>query len=159
MYQLFGKKIKEYKKQLFEEQNGLCKICKRPLNSVGEAHLDHDHSVVGENAGRCRGLLCRACNVAEQRMKNRFIREGLKGKVDYPTYLRSLADYYEQDFTKNPIHQNFPNDFIKHYKRLQLSEMKDYYNQYKFNLPDGKITKEILAKDFSKQFKKYQKQL
>jgi hypothetical protein len=51
-------------------------------------------------------------------MKNRFIREGLKDKVDYPTYLRSLADYYEQDFTKNPIHQNFPNDFIKHYKRL-----------------------------------------
>jgi hypothetical protein len=35
--------------------------------------------------------------------------------------------------------------------------MKDYYDQYKFNLPDGKITKEILIKDFSKQFKKYQK--
>lgn len=159
MYQLFGKKIKEYKKQLFSEQQGLCKICKRPLESVGQAHLDHDHQVIGENAGRCRGLLCRACNVAEQRMKNRFIREGLKDKVDYPTYLRQLADYYEQDFTKNPIHQNFPNDFIKHYKRLQLSEMKDHYNQYGFVLPNGKITKEILIKDFSKQFKKYQKSL
>lgn len=42
-YQLFGKKIKEYKQKLFEEQNGCCKICKRPFNSVGEAHLDHDH--------------------------------------------------------------------------------------------------------------------
>ena len=59
-------------KQLYEEQGGMCKICKRrPIS-----HTDHDHST-----NRFRGLLCNLCNV------------GLGAFLDDPESLDSAAEY------------------------------------------------------------------
>lgn len=44
--------------KLFEEQKGVCAICKR-LSKGRALAVDHDHTT-----GDVRGLLCTACNVA-----------------------------------------------------------------------------------------------
>lgn len=48
--------------QLFENQNGVCKICKKPETAIKNGTLarlsvDHDHVT-----GAIRGLLCSKCN-------------------------------------------------------------------------------------------------
>lgn len=44
--------------QILHAQNGVCAICKVPLDAHERmAHLDHDHKT-----GRVRGVLCAACN-------------------------------------------------------------------------------------------------
>lgn len=60
-----GLTILEYNK-LFQLQNGLCKICKKPeirKNQFNKKpcrlNVDHDHKT-----GKIRGLLCNACNTA-----------------------------------------------------------------------------------------------
>ena len=48
---------------LYEEQEGKCAICEKPISSVGTrnrkdgAHVDHDHET-----GEVRALLCHNCN-------------------------------------------------------------------------------------------------
>lgn len=58
--QRYGLKLGEYK-VLFEAQNGVCAICKKPQESKKTKNLfvDHDHAT-----GKVRGLLCNKCNVA-----------------------------------------------------------------------------------------------
>jgi hypothetical protein len=47
------------KETLFDIQNGSCAICKRKLNEISKAHIDHDHKT-----DKIRGLLCHNCNTA-----------------------------------------------------------------------------------------------
>jgi len=56
----------EIKQRIFEEQGGLCKICKRPSSEfkMGLA-IDHCHQT-----GRVRGLLCGTCNTAYEQYLN-----------------------------------------------------------------------------------------
>ncbi len=64
----------EYK-TLWDEQNGLCAICrKRPIRDI-----DHSH-----RTGKARGLLCGLCN------------RGLGQFLDEPDVLRAAADYLER---------------------------------------------------------------
>lgn len=47
----------------YDEQNGLCPICKEPIDIF--ASIDHDHSCCDSpsSCGQCvRGILCRKCN-------------------------------------------------------------------------------------------------
>jgi len=59
----------------FEEQKGLCAICKLP-DERGDLAADHCHTV-----GTKRGLLCRSCN------------QGLGSFKDDPELLLSAAQY------------------------------------------------------------------
>lgn len=57
---------------MFARQQGMCAICQRPIPSVDDALVDHDHGLarvhghaVHTGCPRCvRGLLCRPCNSA-----------------------------------------------------------------------------------------------
>lgn len=57
---------KEIYDQMFESQNGLCAICRKPerlfdkrAGRVKLLAVDHSHKT-----GKVRGLLCQACNTA-----------------------------------------------------------------------------------------------
>lgn len=76
----FGKGIVNTYNKLFEEQGGVCTICKSPENGRYK-HLSVDHC---HNTGKIRGLLCNNCNRALGLFK------------DNPEILRKAADYVEQ---------------------------------------------------------------
>lgn len=113
------------KKALFEEQNGVCAICKRALDGdINSHHLDHDHALTGNNAGRVRGLLCTLCNGTEGIMKHKFNRSGLVAKdVDYIEWLESLIAYLKMDKSQNKIHDKFIPDKVKWFSRLTKPAM------------------------------------
>lgn len=51
---------------MYEAQNGLCAICKKPERDRKRLAIDHDHSCCpGANTcGKCvRGLICQRCNM------------------------------------------------------------------------------------------------
>jgi hypothetical protein len=61
----FGISLQDYEKK-FEEQKGLCAICKKPetfihsrTKKIAKLAVDHCHST-----GKTRGLLCKNCNIA-----------------------------------------------------------------------------------------------
>lgn len=73
----------EIYKQMFEQQRGVCAICKQPETvkhgeKVSSLALDHDHHT-GEN----RALLCHGCNVSLGLMR------------EDPERIRAMADYIE----------------------------------------------------------------
>jgi hypothetical protein len=73
-------------RQLYENQEGLCAICSKPIcfecalmnECPLRMHVDHDHKT-----GEVRGLPCRGCN------------QGLGQFKDSPTALRNAAGYLE----------------------------------------------------------------
>lgn len=54
----FGKGVLDTYQRLFEEQDGVCAICKSPENGRYK-HLSVDHC---HETGKIRGLLCNNCN-------------------------------------------------------------------------------------------------
>lgn len=65
----FGITHQDYAK-LFQNQDGLCAICKQPetatrLGKVKSLAVDHDHKT-----GRIRGLLCSDCNTGIGKLKD-----------------------------------------------------------------------------------------
>ncbi|QDH49244.1 endonuclease [Pantoea phage Phynn] len=119
---------KEYpalKQALYDQQNGACAICKRPLEGdINKHHLDHDHALTGDNAGRVRGLLCNLCNGTEGIMKHKFNRSGLVAKdVEYIEWLENLLSYLKEDKSDNKIHDRFIPDKVKWFSRLTKPAM------------------------------------
>jgi len=119
------KSYPDLKRALFIEQDGLCAICKRPLEGdINKHHLDHDHALTGPNAGRVRGLLCTLCNGTEGIMKHKFNRSGLVAQnVDYITWLESLITYLKADKSDKPMHDRFIPDKVKWFSRLPKTAM------------------------------------
>ena len=56
---------KEFLLELYEKQNGKCKICDTEPTTQRGLHVDHCHTT-----GIVRGLLCHGCNVALGSMKD-----------------------------------------------------------------------------------------
>lgn len=73
----FGITLDEYQ-TIFEQQNGLCQICKQTSPSKLLA-VDHDHTT-----GKVRGLLCMNCNVVLGHLK------------DNKSTLRAMIEYLEK---------------------------------------------------------------
>ena len=71
---------------LIAAQQGLCKICRQPLQKGkgkrNRIHVDHDHQT-----GEIRGILCHGCNM------------GIGFFHDDPPTLRRAADYLEAYYT------------------------------------------------------------
>lgn len=113
------------KQALFDKQGGCCALCKRPLEGdIEKHHLDHDHALDGENAGRVRGLLCNLCNGTEGIVKHKFNRSGLVSRdVDYIVWLENLLAYLKQDYSENRIHDKFIPDKVKWFSRLTKPDM------------------------------------
>ena len=54
----YGITLEKYN-QMFDEQQGKCKICRKHRNDLtADLCVDHDH-----NSGNIRGLLCHDCNL------------------------------------------------------------------------------------------------
>lgn len=152
---LTGKLYKEEKEKFYHSQNGKCPICGRPLEGdVSAHHLDHDHALDGDKAGKVRGLLCNLCNAAEGQMKHKFNRSGLKGKdVDYLEWMESLLAYLKEDYSNNNIHPQFVTDKAKEFARLGKPEMIAEMQKSGFDYNENN-SKNDLIKSFKKQFRK-----
>lgn len=143
-------KVKRYK-----EQNGLCCICKRELNpDIQSNHLDHDHALEGENAGKVRGLLCNLCNSLEGQIKHKFERSGLKSKdVDMYQWMKDMVIYWEKDTSDSDLHPKYLPDLVKKFARLSKSEMEAVMKSKDFNII-GLNTKADLVKAYRKELRK-----
>ena len=99
--------MRSYVVRLLKEQDGLCPLCKLPidLSIKGEGVLDHDH-----DSGRIRGVLHRSCNAAEGKISNAAARWGAKSskyEAIIP-YLENLVVYLKTS-QKNliyPMHKS-----------------------------------------------------
>lgn len=66
--------------QMFEDQGGLCKICrKEPDSKYGRLCVDHNHQT-----GALRGLLCHLCN------------HGIGQFKDNPVFLAAAIAYFQE---------------------------------------------------------------
>ncbi|AWD90503.1 endonuclease VII [Erwinia phage Cronus] len=152
---LTGKLYQQEKQKFYDDQNGICPVCGRPLNEdVQSNHLDHDHDLNGDKAGKVRGLLCNLCNAAEGQMKHKFSRSGLKGRdVDYLEWLENLLKYLKTDYSDNNIHPQFVADRSKAFSRLGREDMiKEMLSKgFTFNEGDSKVS---LANSYKKQLRK-----
>lgn len=155
---LIGKQLIEEKHRLFKLQNGICPLCHRALNDdVQSNHLDHDHSLFGEKAGKCRGLLCVYCNALEGQIKHKFNSSGLASRgVDPNEWLISLVEYYKTDLSNNPIHPKFVADMTKHFSKQNIPEMDLLAEQYGLKF-EGKLTKAQKVPLFKKAMKLFLK--
>lgn len=53
---LYGITLEDYV-EMFDNQNGVCAICKEECKTKNSLSVDHDHQT-----GKVRGLLCNSCN-------------------------------------------------------------------------------------------------
>lgn len=79
MQKNFGKGILDIYQKLFDEQGGVCAICKSPENGRYK-HLSVDHC---HDTGKIRGLLCNNCN------------RGIGLLKDSPELLKNAIEYVE----------------------------------------------------------------
>ncbi|MFI3035728.1 endonuclease domain-containing protein [Atlantibacter hermannii] len=116
---LTQKSLQEWKKQQHNKQDGKCALCDLPLENWQKANADHNHYT-----GHMRGLLHPLCNsILEGKIGGLFFRAGLKGKANFPTVLRNLADYWEQDYSEQPIHPSFVLDESKSFGKFTRERM------------------------------------
>ena len=157
---LTPKTFNDEKVRLYHEQQGLCKLCRRELNpDITSNHLDHDHELHGENAGRVRGLLCNFCNSLEGQIKHKFNSSGLRTRgIELSEWLQELCHYYAMDITGNSIHPKFIPDKVKWFKRLNKDEMIQEMEQRQFSY-DSNMTKDALINSYKKQLRVLYKSL
>lgn len=158
LQQIKNKDIPNIRHKILEKQDGLCKLCKEPINETTGYSLDHQHmtkkETIGEDgAGLVRGVLCRACNVMEGKIWNsmrRYIQpENVQDRIEW---LESLLEYYKED-NYNVIH---PSELPK-----EPTVSKSNYNKLK-KLYDGKAkfpeypASKKLTKRLKELFEEYQ---
>lgn len=111
---LTQKTLQQWKQHQFDKQGGKCVLCGLPLESWQKANADHNH-----HTGHMRGLLHPLCNsILEGKVAGLMYRAGLKGKADFPTVLHNLANYWDQDYSAEPVHPSFILDESKKFARL-----------------------------------------
>lgn len=146
------------KERLYHLQQGKCALCNLPLDTdINKNHLDHDHELHGQKAGRVRGLCCNLCNGLDGQVKHKFNRSGLVSKgVNQIEWLKSLIKYLEQDTTQNNFHPQFVPDRVKWFSRLNLTEMRLELDrqsiQYEISMGKVQLTK-LYRKEFRKLLK------
>lgn len=154
--QLTAKTLNDEKQRLFKEQHGKCLLCKNDLDpDFKKNHLDHDHALTGNNAGRVRGLLCIRCNPLEGLIKHKFERSGLRDRVDYIEWLESLLTYLKNDYSESCYHPQYIIDSSKKFSRLSLDEMREEMKSEKFTY-ELSDKKDDLVKKYKTQFRKRQ---
>lgn len=112
--------VKRIRESLYNLQNGIDPILLESIELSGSV-LDHSHLTQ-----RCRATLHRQVNAFEGKIQNAYIR-CLKWMTDkpLPEILRNLADYYEVDYSKNPIHTGFIKRLCTDFSSLNEAGKKD----------------------------------
>ncbi|WPH64829.1 recombination endonuclease VII [Vibrio phage vB_VpaP_SJSY21] len=143
--------IKPLRDLMLEEQGGKCKICGQPAKTQRPT-LDHCH-----DTGHVRGVLCNACNRMEGRIKSRFVRYGLKNRdVDFGSFLRGLADYVSEDYSKNPLHPMHLNTLTKEFRSFKKDKQVEELNRIGITFPE-KSTKKFLEALYAKHISETQR--
>lgn len=93
---LKGKDLSAFRQTMYDEQNGICPLLGTHIEP-DQMVLDHDHVT-----GHIRSVLSRNTNSIEGRILS-FIGR-LKGDVDPVEFLKRLIEYWEKDYSHNPIH-------------------------------------------------------
>lgn len=118
---LTAKTQKEHRDALAKKQNYKCELCGIDLNTINQKqwHLDHDHT-----DGHCRAILCAVCNGKEGAFINRakVITNWSQTGLTPSEYLRKLADYWEENFDDQPIHETHAREQVKRFKRLNAKQ-------------------------------------
>jgi len=95
MRKLSAGQVKQFRRKLFAEQEGICPLCLLPLpEETRQTAIDHDHIT-----GEIRGLLHLGCNRVEGVVFKAISTFGKQGK-DYDTcvpFLERLAEYLKKD--------------------------------------------------------------
>lgn len=107
--QLGIKDIAPLREKFRKRQKSICPLCKKPITKA-QAALDHDHET-----GHCRTTLHRNCNSIEGRVLSWARRSG----IDPREFLKNLLDYWEQDYSHNPVHPRHKNEKQKEITRLR----------------------------------------
>lgn len=132
---LTAKTQKEHRAILAKRQDYKCYLCGKDLTTITqqEWHLDHDH-----DDGNCRSVLCSVCNSVEGKIKNRVNLVVSYSKTDMSPadYLRKLADYWDQDFSNEPIYESHAREQIKRFKRLTAKQQCEMISEH--NVEPGK---------------------
>lgn len=121
MTKLKHKELADFRTNLWVEQRGICPLCNNAI-FLNEAVLDHDHKT-----GHVRAVLHRGCNQAEGRVKT------YAGRVtggDAVQFLQSVLQYWDSDFTENPIHPTHVTDDEKRIKELKKKLKKGSSQAY-----------------------------
>lgn len=145
--QLTPTQAKKYKAHLIIEQNGLCKLCGRPLGlDMSKIHLDHCH-----DTGHVRGALHSHCNRTEGKLKSVYRRMGGDPEI-YFEWLRGLSVYLALDSSDNPLHPQHIVDQVKKFKALNKPEQEQKLESLGVAF-DPKATKTDLTKLYQKHLK------
>ena len=121
--QLKHSEIPGLRKQILDDQNGLCPICRLPIGEFC-ANLDHEHKKKVKGTGQIRGVLCRGCNVFLGKLENNCRRYGIS-RERLPRTLRRISKYLQEDH-KPFIH---PNEREKQPK-LQIASYNKLKSKY-----------------------------
>jgi hypothetical protein len=101
--------IREYRNQQLKAQKNLCPLCGKYIKQANAA-LDHCHAT-----GHVRMVLHKNCNSIEGRILHWAKRSGVRPD----TFLRRLAEYWDQDFTCNRTHPTHKTEDQKEILRLK----------------------------------------
>lgn len=142
---------KKYKTQLIKDQEGLCKLCGRPLGSdLSRIHLDHCH-----DTGHIRGALHSHCNRTEGKLKSVYRRMGGDPEI-YFEWLQALSVYLQAESSHNPLHPQHLTDQVKRFKALNKPEQEELLTELNLEF-DVKATKADLTKLYQKHLKSFTK--
>ncbi len=121
--------VKRVRDRLAKEQNGIDPILKEPFKETQVC--DHDHTTQ-----HVRAALNRNSNAFEGKVFNAYIRclRWLSDKP-LPEILRNLADYYERDYSHNPLHPGFIKRLCTDFASLPEASKKEVLHL--MNQPQG----------------------
>ncbi len=142
------KEILEYKEERYRKRGTFCPVTWIPLTKLN-AVLDHDHTT-----GYIRDVVERSFNQFMGKTETNYKRF-LGYKKDIPTLpaiLRTMAEYIERDWSKNPLHQGWVDLQIRKFGRMNKSAQTEILNTcYRsLDIRVGKTSKERV-----KQYKEY----
>jgi len=156
--QMNAKQLVEYRESMAIGRDMICPICKNK-REMKEFTVDHQHKTQSETngvngAGMVRGVICFKCNSTEGRFLSAYKRSGLRHEADYTDFLRTLADYLDQENT----HWIHPSEKVKEPK-LKKRPFNKIAKLYAIEFPkkkalefpkSGKATKQI--KELSEKY-------
>jgi len=124
---LTQKGLDNFKKEQYDKQDHKCALCGRELDSIPKQqhHLDHDHV-----NGHCRKILCAICNGLEGKIYNRVNIIIKNSDIEFSEWVRNLADYWDEDYTENPLHPTHLNQQIKRFSRLSAQEQNQILQEH-----------------------------
>jgi len=124
---LKSKDIRKYRETQLRKQNSICPLCGTRIK-FDDAVLDHNHQ-----NGEVRMVLHRQCNQVEGRVLSWITRTG-KG-VHPVEFLQNLLKYWDQDYSKNPLHPTHrteqQKEILKCKKRIRTLKTEKAKQKYR----------------------------